>query len=117
MRGTGDNLYFAPGVFRDAAGKVVDEPPPLVVGKADSAAVVGSDGIIVLTGRTLRAPRLAGGADAGSAAGGDGEVNAPSAPAPSATVPVPAASVSVVPVPPTAPTAPRPGPALPPVSR
>lgn len=55
VHGTDGTPYFAPGVFRDATGKPIDEPPPLAVGRADAVTVVEADGLIAITGRTLHA--------------------------------------------------------------
>ena len=56
VRAEDGSLFMAPGVFRDVAGKVVDEPAPLAVGQADAAADIDPDGQTAVTGRTLRAP-------------------------------------------------------------
>lgn len=55
VRASDGALYFASGAFRDMSGKLVDEPVPLAVAKADAVAVVEPDGLTALTGRTLRA--------------------------------------------------------------
>jgi hypothetical protein len=56
VRAADGSLFFAPGVFRDADGKVLDDPPPLELAKADAIAVVDPEGNTELTGRTVRAP-------------------------------------------------------------
>jgi hypothetical protein len=53
-------VYMAPGTFRDAEGKVVDEPAPLALAKADTVGVVEPDGLPALTGRTSRPPTVEG---------------------------------------------------------
>ncbi len=54
VRATDGTPTFAPGTFVDVSGKVIDEPPPLAVAKADAVLVVDSEGAEAVTGRTLR---------------------------------------------------------------
>jgi hypothetical protein len=54
VRSTDGTLYFASGVFRDAAGKAVPDPRPLAVAVAGSATVLLYDGDVAVTGRTIR---------------------------------------------------------------
>jgi hypothetical protein len=55
VRSADGTLYFASGVFRNASGKAVADPPPLAVARAGSATVLLYDGDVAVTGRTIRA--------------------------------------------------------------
>ena len=54
VRGPDGRLWVAAGVWRDANGKDVDEPPPLAEATVEGGAIVTADGNIEVTGPTLR---------------------------------------------------------------
>ncbi len=54
VRAADGALYFAPGAWRDKSGKAVDPPTPIAVASAAAGAVVDAEGMIQLTGRTLK---------------------------------------------------------------
>jgi hypothetical protein len=47
-------LWVAPGVWRDAAGAIIEAPPPISLAQADTVEVVNASGDIETTGPTLR---------------------------------------------------------------
>jgi hypothetical protein len=53
-RGPDGALYFAPGAWRDASGKAIDPPVPIVVASASAGPVVDAEGAIPMTGRTVK---------------------------------------------------------------
>jgi hypothetical protein len=55
VRGTDGRLWHAPGVWRDAKGAPIDDPPSLSVASVESQPVVSASGDIEVTGRTLKA--------------------------------------------------------------
>ena len=57
VRAPDGELWYAPGVWRDAQGATIDSPPPLAVATAESGAVVTADGTTETTGPTLRPDR------------------------------------------------------------
>ncbi|HEX3770941.1 MAG TPA: YXWGXW repeat-containing protein [Polyangiaceae bacterium] len=57
VRSDDGRLWLAPGVWRDASGKVVDPPAAVAVATVESGQVVNASGAIEPTGRTLRATK------------------------------------------------------------
>jgi hypothetical protein len=47
-------LYFAPGVWRDKSGKPIDPPVPIAFASASAGPVVDAEGMIQMTGRTVK---------------------------------------------------------------
>jgi hypothetical protein len=47
-------LYFAPGTWRDKSGKPIDPPAPLAEAVASAGPVVDAEGVIQMTGRTVK---------------------------------------------------------------
>jgi hypothetical protein len=73
-RAADGTMYYAPGSWRDASGKVLERPAALVTATADSVAIIDPEGNTEVTGRTMR--------------------SAPSATASAAPLPPPSASAS-----------------------
>jgi hypothetical protein len=47
-------LYLAPGTWRDKDGKAIDPPSPLAAATASAGPVVDAEGVIQMTGRTVK---------------------------------------------------------------
>jgi hypothetical protein len=62
-RGGDGRLWYAPGVWRNAAGTPVDPPPALSYASVQSAAVINANGSIEVTGPTLHDRPTSGPAD------------------------------------------------------
>jgi hypothetical protein len=56
VRGTDGQLWYAPGVWRDAHGTAIESPPALAVASVEAGAVVDADGTTETTGPILHDP-------------------------------------------------------------
>ncbi|WP_394832072.1 YXWGXW repeat-containing protein [Pendulispora rubella] len=64
VRGHDGTLYFASGVWKDAGGKIIADPKPLLGARTGSSPIVGPEGEPFPTGATIQAIEDAG-ADGG----------------------------------------------------
>ncbi|WP_394842630.1 YXWGXW repeat-containing protein [Pendulispora brunnea] len=65
VRGHDGTLYFAPGVWKDARGKIIADPKPLLGARTGSSPIVGPEGEPFPTGATIVAIEDAGAQDGG----------------------------------------------------
>lgn len=88
-------LYFAPGTWLDKSGKPVDPPAPIAQAVASAGPVVDAEGVIQMTGRTVKPEATAASppatpvAPAGSATPADGSAPPPPLPVPPPPSPPP----------------------------
>jgi hypothetical protein len=54
VRASDGALYFAPGTWRDKSGNSVDAPAPLAEAITSAGPVVDAEGVIQMTGRTVK---------------------------------------------------------------